>query len=308
MDIKEVLHMKKPMDILLDSKFRGSNKQVTGGTFGSKNTLVFFTGKLKTGINMDWETHLEQSDYRIKINEEEGNGKIQLNLHQSKEIAHMFQDNSLVKTAPLTLEASNEYFLDITPHVTITTDAFKNLNFKQRRCKLKDEVEKDSIFKVYTRKNCKYECHIKEAENICKCIPWDYMHNTLAEECDIFGRTCFYNTMEKLTMSNEENICNQCIQECDFTKFEIITSKEIINSFQKYEYIQSQRICKGQKAFCDFILSGNGTNLIDNGLKNAYNTLKMKSFDAFRLKGDPRLREGTQGHTQGGPNRQTHGI
>ena len=32
--------------------------------------------------------------------------------------------------------------------------------------------------------------------------------------------------------------------------------------------------CAGQKAFCDFLLKSNGTNLIDQGLANAYDTLR----------------------------------
>ena len=33
--------------------------------------------------------------------------------------------------------------------------------------------------------------------------------------------------------------------------------------------------CTGQKAFCDFLLKSNGTKVIDQGLANAYDTLRI---------------------------------
>ena len=96
---------------------------------------------------------------------------------------------------------------------------------------LENEVFDDSIFKTYTAKNCKYECHVKLAEKMCKCIPWDYLHNKKSVECDIFGRTCFYNAMENLTISTEKHLQFNGNAYCNS-----ITSKPL---YWVYAYIRS---------------------------------------------------------------------
>ena len=99
------------------------------------------------------------------MNTDDVRGSVEVKFHQSKEIPNLLEDNQLLKlyksTYTLRLEAGREYFIDVKPHMVKTTQAFKNMNFKERKCKLHDEVEKNSIFKVYTMQNCKYECHIK---------------------------------------------------------------------------------------------------------------------------------------------------
>ena len=165
------------------------------------------------------------------------------------------------------------------------------MDIAQRKCRFHHEIEEDSIFKVYTHQNCKYECYIKEAEHLCKCIPWDFMHqNAQAKECDIFGRTCFYNAMENSSKSN--NVCKDCLKECDYTTYDGIAIKETeISGFKGYlsttvfeiiDHYKDTAYCVGDKAFCDYFWPINGTNIIDKGLENSFNAiyggipLKMK--------------------------------
>ena len=62
---------------------------------------------------------------------------------------------------------------------------------------------------------CRYECYIKKTYEHCKCIPWDYIHNIEnAKECDIFGRTCFFNVYDNL-VHNKTNHCSECVEQCD---------------------------------------------------------------------------------------------
>ena len=144
---------------------------------------------------------MDENDYRIV---HEGPGEVQFQLHQSKEIA--LEESGLRKSpfASLTLKAGHEYHIEILPHGEISTTAFKKLSFMQRKCHLENEVFEDSIFKTYTAKNCKYECHVKVAGEICSCIPWDFIHNTNKEECDVFGRTCFHNAINNVTKLNTD--------------------------------------------------------------------------------------------------------
>ena len=171
------------------------------------------------------------------------------------------------------IDPGNEYFIDVTPNGQRSTDGFRNLDFDQRECHLENEVTESSIFKIYTKNNCKYECYVKLANDICKCVPWDFMHNMkISKECDIFGRTCFFNSMENLTQS-PENLCNHCIQECDYIKYhrEIVTQDKIIKGGLTYvnflKNIQNGK-CFGFKALCDLILDTNNT-FNDQALKNA---------------------------------------
>ena len=78
----------------------------------------------------------------------------------------------------------------------ISTQAFVSFNINQRKCHLEHEVLAESNFRIHTENNCKYECHVEHAKDVCQCIPWDFMHNTEMSECDVFGRTCFLNVME----------------------------------------------------------------------------------------------------------------
>ena len=110
--------------------------------------MVFFAGAGKDQYGVD--VSMDQTDSRTMNHEKVSRRQeVQFKLHPSNEIANLFQDNSLVRSTPLTLEAGFEYFLDVTPHVVATTDAFKEMDTKQRKCKLQNEIYEKSIFRVY---------------------------------------------------------------------------------------------------------------------------------------------------------------
>ena len=275
-NIKEVLKTTEEFDPLFDSHLQKTNQYVKGGTIETKNTLVFFTGvgrdKDKVGSYL-----IDENDFR-KI-DEEMIGNVQFKIHQSNEFANLYQDTNTMfrSNHTLILNAGYEYSIDIEPQVVQTTDSFKKMSFSQRKCKLQSETEDNSIFKFYTMKNCQYECNIKMAEQICHCIPWDFIHNLQeAQECDLFGRTCFYNAMEKITKSNDQNHCQKCIKECDYATYQAEVTRQIKIPVDNIAgpYNMGYGKCTGQKAFCDFLLKSNGTNLIDQGLANAYDTLR----------------------------------
>ena len=290
-DIKEVMKIKEDFNPLFDSQQQKSNQLLK-----SDNTLVFFTG---VGRNFDPHGNLnkylmDQTDFRT-LNNDKGVGGVQFNLHQSIEFAHFFSNAEFFdpKTnSSLNLKAGYEYFIDVTPYATLTTDAFNKMSFSQRKCKLQYETEDNSIFKIYTVENCQYECYIKMAEKLCHCIPWDFMHNTQASECDLFGRTCFYNTMERLGNSNE-TYCKNCIKECDYTTYEAIVTKQNEIAKQRiggspnlfYGEWDNDGTCKGQRAFCDFLLPINGSTILDQGLANAYDNLDFyyETFNQSRV-------------------------
>ena len=196
--------------------------------------------------------------------------------------------NDFTKPSPytsqsLTLQAGHEYHIEIFPKGEISADRFKELSLKQRKCHLENEISEDSVFKIYTQQNCKYECIIKMAEELCNCIPWDFIYNKKSQECDIFGRTCFFNAMEKFSW-NSSHVCNHCIGECDHVTYNAFIKKDsgwIGSSNAKVTLLpsgmsESGYKCQGSKAFCDFLLlntSNNETTMFDKGLKNAHDKM-----------------------------------
>ena len=72
------------------------------------------------------------------------------------------------------------------------------MNSTERHCFLSDEVSTTSTLKHYSKQNCKYECKVKFALKNCGCIPWDFPLNLNDSviECDVFGRTCFFNAIK----------------------------------------------------------------------------------------------------------------
>ena len=300
LNIKEIMNINEEYDQLFEPDEQKSDEIIKGGTYGSTNILVFFTGN----PNYEYD-HIEQNEFRIpkeSVGENQAE-QIQLKFHQPKEFPHFLEDVDFHISSPaMTLSAGMEYVIDVKPQLVKTTEAFKAMNYQQRKCKLEHEVEENSIFKVYTQKNCKYECYIKNAEDKCRCIPWDFMHkNVLAEECDIFGRTCFYNAMEYYATNS--TVCDHCVKECDYTLYEgVLVKEESLRNevdllktvydptyFHYFGRDQTKLFdqgkfnpdeCRGESVFCDYFwpkTEGFGSKYIDQGLKNSYRAINNQS-------------------------------
>ena len=273
MDIKEVMKTNKEYEPLFEPNQQKSPKSVKDGTYLSKQTLAFYSGTGMDNLGLPINS-IEQIDTRDMKNK----GEVRLKFHQANQIPDLLEDNRLqnyFSTSSLILKSGYEYEIKVMPKVFETTPAFKKMNLEQRKCKLSHEVEENSIFKVYTQQNCKYECYVKKAESLCKCIPWDFMHqNAMAKECDIFGRTCFYNAMKNISLSI--NFCNDCVKECDYITYDGIVIKETSRKLLKirHTYFDHSKICEGEKFLCDYFWPDNTTNIIDKGLENLYNSMK----------------------------------
>ena len=155
---------------------------------------------------------------------------VQLQIHQNKEFAQIW--NTKVQdeeTKSLTLNPGYEYTIHITPIGQRSTQNFKSLSENDRKCKLDDELDENSMFKIYTKANCMYECEIDMAYKACQCIPWDFFHLMINQsngvaKCDAFGRTCFHDTINNVT--KDDTYCQHCIKECDMMKFNLKVHKE----------------------------------------------------------------------------------
>ena len=99
------------------------------------------------------------------------------------------------------------------------TDDFKAMSLKKRQCRLGHEIFDNATHQIYAKVNCIFDCHINLAFETCKCVPWDFVNNLQGtKECDVFGRTCFFNMIETLTHGSDQK-CSQCIDECDSIKY-----------------------------------------------------------------------------------------
>ena len=291
MEINDVIHIDEEYKTLFEPNLqRSGGKFVNVGTEESENVLAFFTGRhFSHSKFFPGSMFFGHNEFRVlerKFGVRNKAAQVQLKFHQSKQLPHLFEDDKLQhSSSSMFLDRGMEYFIDVIPHMVKTTKAFQEMALIQRKCKLDHEVGMNSIFKLYTQKNCKYECNIKKAEEMCNCIPWDFLHQkySLAKECDLFGRTCFYNAMEFVSKSRNysRNFCKHCVKECDYTKFDGIITKQQKSPMADQSFfgsiffkIDENRECHGEKVFCDFFWPDNGVNYTDKGLNNSFEVLK----------------------------------
>ena len=121
------------------------------------------------------------------------------------------------------LKPGHHMMIKVLPRLVRTTTDFNELQRSQRKCKLSQETDGFSFLKQYSRKGCQFECAIKMAVQICKCIPW-YYPNDFKEWpiCDMFGGHCFEIIMED--SSYYQKCKGQCITDCHETAYMVIWS------------------------------------------------------------------------------------
>ena len=224
----------------------GTSKKIRGGTIFSKAT--FF------------------------LNTEYGRSSpvpstIEMHIHQRTELAQILheldQDHS---RRSFTLKSGHEYTFEVSIEGRMITENFRELPIKQRKCKLPNEVDETSWFNYYSKRHCKYTCRVKLAYAACLCIPWDIYHIGNYPECDVFGRTCFKNTMENITQSND--LCDDCYDDCQYLKYRYKLTNIATDTIQ-HKYggkndklhvkFHHSYVCKGMKALCHYLEDKNNT-------------------------------------------------
>ena len=148
------------------------------------------------------------------------NFKVQMQIHEGKGFPQILYGIDQDKDQrSISLEPGYEYEVELYPYGQMSTEDFKEMSLEKRGCRLNHETIERSTHPVYTKDDCLYDCHVQLAYDVCQCIPWDFV-NTISDssECDIFGRTCFFNVMENTTHSRHE-FCSHCVDECDWVKY-----------------------------------------------------------------------------------------
>ena len=146
---------------------------------------------------------------------------VQMQIHESKGFPQILyginQDEDL---RSISLEPGHEYLIELQPYGQVSSEDFKDMSLEKRKCRLAHETFEEATHPIYTRGNCLYDCHVQKAYETCLCLPWDFTNNIKqARECDIFGRTCFFNKIANLTHTLERNSCSHCEDECDWIEY-----------------------------------------------------------------------------------------
>ena len=168
LDIKKLMHFNQHYEVLFESDKRTPSMKFKGGALWNEVTFAILTDTS--------EIFGQSNPMKQKVDL----SKIQFQIHQNNEIAPIMMNHYIPNLKPLDLEAGKEYFIQVHPTGISTTEDYKSISLRNRKCKLSEEVEQSSVFKIYTNNNCKYECHIRLIGNLCKCIPWEFIHNTSA--------------------------------------------------------------------------------------------------------------------------------
>ena len=132
----------------------------------------------------------------------------------------LFGSNQEKNMKSMGLQPGFEYDIELDPYGQLSTDDFKAMSLDNRKCRLDHEIFDNSSHLIYTKANCIFDCHVNMAFTTCKCVPWDFVNKIdNSVECDIFGRTCFFNMFETLAHGSSDQNCLHCIDECDSIKY-----------------------------------------------------------------------------------------
>ena len=179
-----------------------------------------------------------------------GDFNIQMQIHESKGFPQILygvnQDEDL---RSISLKPGYEYLIELQPYGQVSSEDFKEMSLKKRKCRLMHETIAGATHPIYTRRNCLYDCHIQKAFETCFCVPWDFTKNVKhAKECDIFGRTCFFNKIANLTHTMERDSCSHCEDECDWIQYKRVVKEK--QSIKLANYLEScnKYICVKQNA------------------------------------------------------------
>ena len=276
LNIKDILHANHDYEDI----FAGNDKKpkkFNGRNLWSEMTLIISS-------NAEYKDLRQSLPRKPKVKTSE----IYLQIHHPKELAKFhLEDTYNIHNAPLKLMNEKAYLIDVTPTGTIASERFKGRNVKDRNCFTKtDKWPASKSFKMYDQNNCKYECLVKLAQDLCKCIPWDFIDfGSRLPECDVFGRTCFFEGIKNLTRSRK-NMCPHCLEDCQYTKYEMIFLP--LPDFRIAEPPQcpnSQLIKEGKNWInskyeeLDDILMDTNNTITELDLKKAFNDLFLGTCD-----------------------------
>ncbi len=126
------------------------------------------------------------------------------------------------------LEPGYKTIVTIKPTQYLTTDSFKQLDLKIRKCRYKHELpEGFTFFKIYTQRTCEFMCALKNmtSHNNITCIPWDMP--TLNDDipvCNGHQTYKFFQAFKEYIPAKDPNC--QCLPDCEKITYQIEQSNQ----------------------------------------------------------------------------------
>jgi acid-sensing ion channel, other len=172
--------------------------------------------------------HTSVDEYPLMSSSRTGNG-LKTTFHRNKEVLKIETclAPSFIVHSPFELPGSydqnervNYYYgydleVLITPEIIKTDRSLKTYEPKQRGCYFKGEKSL-KFFKIYTRRNCEFECYAEHFLSKLNCVPFYMVRNETTEVCgaqeEISLQLEFYLVLRKV------NEC-ECLEECDSIKY-----------------------------------------------------------------------------------------
>jgi acid-sensing ion channel, other len=105
----------------------------------------------------------------------------------------------------------------ITPEIIKTDKSLRSLQPNERGCYFEGEKNL-KFFKIYTRRNCEFECYAEHFSRKLKCVPFYMVRNETTGVCD--ARAGFDMEFEYYHALRNAERC-QCLDECDSIKYKI---------------------------------------------------------------------------------------
>jgi acid-sensing ion channel, other len=105
----------------------------------------------------------------------------------------------------------------ITPEIIKTDEGLRSFEPKDRGCYFQGE-KKLKFFKIYTRRNCEFECYAEQFIKNLNCVPFFMVRNETTEICGV--QKAFDVELEFYRGLRSAESC-QCLDECDSIKYKI---------------------------------------------------------------------------------------
>jgi hypothetical protein len=137
--------------------------------------------------------------------------------------------NNYVSVRDNAIDAETGIYTKIIVHPTQykADKKIRDFAIEDRQCRYHDEnMQADSLFKIYSYETCRFECRLQESKRICGCTPWNYPHygtETVTEICDGVQAHCFEEMMDK------SNLTCDCLPDCTKLEFKTSVTKKKIS-------------------------------------------------------------------------------
>jgi hypothetical protein len=117
----------------------------------------------------------------------------------------------------------------VIPQLINTTTSFDEMAVSTRNCKLSTEIEEFNLLNSYTKVGCEFECAVKRAVSVCKCMPWFYTNNFESTPiCNGFSGYCFEHFISD--ESNYKKCGDLCKEDCRGIPMTVVTTYVPINA------------------------------------------------------------------------------